>query len=119
MNDKRASQNVQLSLGVILAGVGGMSVPLISFIALHLHRILTLTRLVIIVATVSDLEMNMVGSIFATIAIIFTTLAQIYTSTRQKELGNERESHMCRTPLLLHLLMDLFPIICSSILHRT
>jgi solute carrier family 35 protein E3 len=61
MNGKKASQNVQLSLVVILLGVG--------------------------VATVSDIEMNMIGSIFATIAIIFTTLAQIYTSTRQKELG--------------------------------
>lgn len=39
------------------------------------------------VATVSDMEMNFIGSVFATIAVIFTTLAQIFTSTRQKELG--------------------------------
>eukprot|EP00455_Lapot_gusevi_P023990 TRINITY_DN248_c0_g1_i1.p1 TRINITY_DN248_c0_g1~~TRINITY_DN248_c0_g1_i1.p1 ORF type:complete len:251 (-),score=66.48 TRINITY_DN248_c0_g1_i1:81-833(-) len=55
------SQMVQLSLVVILSGVG--------------------------IATLSDVELNMLGSIFAAIAVLFTTLGQIFTHSKQKELA--------------------------------
>ena len=39
------------------------------------------------IATVTDIELNFVGSVFAFVAVISTTLAQIYTNTKQSELG--------------------------------
>ena len=55
------SKLIQYSLVVILAGVG--------------------------IATVSDVELNYLGSIFAGIAILCTALAQIFTHSKPKELG--------------------------------
>lgn len=56
-----ASLMIRLSLVVILAGVG--------------------------VATVSDISLNLLGCIFAGLAIICTALAQIFTHSKPKELG--------------------------------
>jgi len=61
MNGVAVSNPVKWSLVVILTGVG--------------------------IATVTDIEMNFTGTLFALIAISFTTVAQIFTGTKQRELG--------------------------------
>ena len=38
------------------------------------------------IATVNDVEVNFVGTIFASFAVLFTSLAQIFTSSYQKQL---------------------------------
>eukprot|EP00850_Spirogloea_muscicola_P001309 SM000005S17106 [mRNA] locus=s5:184491:186874:+ [translate_table: standard] len=55
---KRFSANVQLSLLILLAGVG--------------------------IATVTDLELNFVGTVLSLLAIVTTCVAQIMTNTIQK-----------------------------------
>ncbi|XP_059659866.1 UDP-xylose transporter 3 isoform X1 [Cornus florida] len=56
---KKFSQNVQLSLLVLLLGVG--------------------------IATVTDLQLNVVGSVISLLAIVTTCVAQIMTNTIQKK----------------------------------
>ncbi|KAF2948600.1 hypothetical protein DAI22_01g047100 [Oryza sativa Japonica Group] len=56
---KKFSRNIQLSLSVLLFGVG--------------------------VATVTDLQLNAVGSVLSLLAIITTCIAQIMTNTIQKK----------------------------------
>ena len=38
-------------------------------------------------ATVFDVELNFLGSVYAIIAVLCTTLGQVYTNSKQKELG--------------------------------
>jgi drug/metabolite transporter (DMT)-like permease len=57
----KVSRTIQLSLCVILLGVG--------------------------VATFSDVELNYTGTVFAAFAVVFTTLGQIFTHSKPKELG--------------------------------
>ncbi|KAA8543662.1 hypothetical protein F0562_021592 [Nyssa sinensis] len=56
---KKFSRNVQLSLGILLLGVG--------------------------IATVTDLQLNLLGSILSLLAIVTTCVAQIMTNTIQKK----------------------------------
>ncbi|KAE8667462.1 hypothetical protein F3Y22_tig00112408pilonHSYRG00037 [Hibiscus syriacus] len=56
---KKFSRNIQLSLGILLLGVG--------------------------IATVTDLQLNFLGSILSLLAIVTTCIAQIMTNTIQKK----------------------------------
>lgn len=56
---KKFSRNIQASLGVLLLGVG--------------------------IATVTDLQLNIVGSVLSLLAVITTCIAQIMTNTIQKK----------------------------------
>jgi len=61
MYGQEQSPQIKLSLFTILAGVG--------------------------IATVTDVELNALGSVYAVVAVLFTTLAQIFAFSHQKELG--------------------------------
>ena len=61
LSGKTVSTAVQQSLVVIMIGVG--------------------------VATVSDVELNALGFVFAVLAVLSTTTAQLYTNTNQSDLG--------------------------------
>jgi len=61
MYRQEQSREIKISLFIVLAGVG--------------------------VATVTDMELNMLGSVYAVIAVLFTTLAQIFAFSHQKDLG--------------------------------
>ncbi|CAK9141241.1 unnamed protein product [Ilex paraguariensis] len=56
---KKFSRNVQLSLGILLLGVG--------------------------IATVTDLQLNVLGSVLSLLAVVTTCVAQIMTNTIQKK----------------------------------
>ncbi|XAR60814.1 hypothetical protein NMG60_11034333 [Bertholletia excelsa] len=56
---KKFSRNVQLSLGILLLGVG--------------------------IATVTDLQLNALGSVLSLLAVVTTCIAQIMTNTIQKK----------------------------------
>ncbi|KAF2290037.1 hypothetical protein GH714_000215 [Hevea brasiliensis] len=56
---KRFSQNIQLSLVILLVGVG--------------------------IATVTDLQLNVLGSVLSLLAVVTTCIAQIMTNTIQKK----------------------------------
>ncbi|CAI9107143.1 OLC1v1006436C1 [Oldenlandia corymbosa var. corymbosa] len=56
---KKFSRNIQFSLGILLLGVG--------------------------IATVTDLQLNLVGSVLSLLAVITTCIAQIMTNTIQKK----------------------------------
>ncbi|XP_058179679.1 UDP-xylose transporter 3 [Rhododendron vialii] len=56
---KKFSRNIQLSLGVLLLGVG--------------------------IATVTDLQLNVLGSVLSLLAVVTTCVAQIMTNTIQKK----------------------------------
>ncbi|KAL3530972.1 hypothetical protein ACH5RR_010294 [Cinchona calisaya] len=56
---KKFSRNIQVSLGILLLGVG--------------------------IATVTDLQLNLVGSVLSLLAVVTTCIAQIMTNTIQKK----------------------------------
>jgi len=63
------------------------------------------------IATVSDVQLNLVGSIFAGVAVIATTLAQIYTNTKQQELGLDHMQLLYHTsPLISVFMLMLAPL---------
>jgi len=95
MMGKKVSRQIQLSLCAVLFGVG--------------------------IATVSDFELNLTGSVFAALAVLFTTLAQVFTGSKQKELGLDSVQLLHQTAPIVGLgmmiMIPLFDQVYPSTLH--
>ena len=89
------SPSVLIFLGPLVVVLSVYQLTFFSF-SLHLrfHQVsdiikasLAIILLGVGIATVFDVELNFLGSLYAAIAVFCTTLGQIYTNSKQKELG--------------------------------
>ena len=82
---EKTSRAVQASLVVILLGVG--------------------------VATISDVDMNLIGSVFAACAVVCTSLGQIFTNSKPKELGLDSMQLLYHvSPIITLFMLILIPL---------
>jgi solute carrier family 35 protein E3 len=82
---EKTSRAVQASLVVILLGVG--------------------------IATISDVDINMTGSVFAACAVVCTSLGQIFTNSKPKELGLDSMQLLYHvSPIITLFMLILIPV---------